>query len=462
MRLLALSASVPVIFGLATGAMAAPCDGSQLLPDTHSGSFFVDDGTTAITVDPVATCDVTIDANNNFADETIPAGTIVVYNAQYRGYLDEGDNAHIAITHDGVTDSADVSTPQDGTGSYFENYVGSGRTGTIDLGIQLTLMEGGTGAGTTNLDTIDFAEVGRTTIDSQQASVDSLATQGMTFVTHLNTTADLLVGGEQPLEAPDNFSLLGAVGSQTVGATAHYNLGGGFSIDGGAALFDQEGASGSLFGGAVRYLEPGVNTFRPFVEAGFNAAPGMNLKLSRSYELDTTDAFPGPGSLKTATIESQTTGSMASAYVTGGMLFAPDITNQIAFSGTLMHSWLSYDGYTESFSDDNLFNADVAGGSSGFDTLKAKLAWTSALTSNLDMTLHAAVGVTHATDGVQTDIAFVGPMTGTSGDDLFVQYGARLGWTVGPTTTANVFINGSSGTVSGTHAQVGAGVRIAF
>lgn len=453
MRLRAISASVPVILGLASGAMAAPCDGSQSLPDTHSGSFFVDDGTTATTLHPVATCDVTIDANTNLADETIPAGTIVVYKAQYRGYLEEGDSANIAVSHNGVSDSADVSVPQDGTGAYFENYIGSGLTGTIDLGIQMTLLEGGTGAGTTYLDSIDFGEVGRTTLISQQASVDGLAVQGMTFVTHLNTTADLLAGGDQPLEAPDSVSLLGALGSHTLGATAHYNLGGGFSLDGGAALFDQEGASGSLFGGAVRYLEPGVNTFRPFAEIGFNAAPGMNLKFSRSYE----DGSPGG-----ATVLSETRGSMVSAYVTGGMLFAPDLTNQIAFSGTLMHTALSYDGYTESFSDDNLFNAEIAGGSSGFDTIKAKLAWTSALTSDLDMTLHAAVGVTHAPDGVLTDIAFVGPMTGTSEDDLFVQYGARLGWAVNPTTTANLFINGSSGTVSGTHAQVGAGVRIAF
>ncbi|WP_421761935.1 hypothetical protein [Devosia sp.] len=452
MRLLAISASLPVILGLASGAMAASCGGA-VMPDSHSGSLpDLEAPTTANTGAPVATCDASIDVNALAPGDPIPAGTIVVYKAQYRGFLDDGDSAHIAVSHDGVTDSADVSGLIDGD-IYFENYIGSGLNGTIDLGIQLSLLEGGSGVGTTNLDSLDFAEAGRTTLISQQASVDSLAAQGMTFVTHLNTTADLLVGDDQPLEAPDSVSLLGALGSHTLGATAHYNLGGGFSIDGGAALFDQEGASGSLFGGSVRYLEPGVNTFRPFAEVGFNAAPGMNLTFSRSYE---------DGSKDGATVLSETSGSMAGAYVTGGMLFAPDLTNQIAFSGTLMHTWLSYDGYTESFSDDNLFNAEVAGGTGGFDTIKAQIAWTSALSSDLDMTLHAALGVTHATEGVVTDIAFVGPLTGTSDDDIFVQYGARLGWAVTPTTTANVFVNGSSGTVSGTHAQIGAGVRIAF
>lgn len=456
MRLLAISASVPLILSLASGAMAASCVGTATLPDTHSGTFLFDTGLIATSSTP-AGCDISIDVNAESLDPTdnIPAGTIVVYKTQYRGALEDTDRAHISVAHDGVTDEADVTLAQPNVDDipYYENYLGSGLNGTIDASLFLALLENNSGADETSIDTIDFAEAGRTTIDSQQASVDSLAAQGMTFVTHLNTTADLLVGGDQPLEAPDSVSLLGALGSHTLGATAHYNLGGGFSIDGGAALFDQEGASGSLFGGAVRYLEPGVNTFRPFAEIGFNAAPDMNLKFSRSYE---------DGSKDGATVLSETNGTMASAYVTGGVLFAPDLTNQIAFSGTLMHTALSYDGYTEAFGDDNLFNADVAGGSGGFDTIKAKLAWTSALTSDLDMTLHAAVGVTHASDGVLTDIAFVGPMTGTSKDDLFVQYGARLGWAVGPTTTANLFVNGSSGTVSGTHAQVGAGVRIAF
>lgn len=455
MQLLALSASLPMILGLASGAMAASCDGGATLPDAHSGTFLFNTELFATSPTPVG-CDLSIDVNAESIDPSgnIAAGTVVVYKTQYRGALEDTDRAHISVTHDGVTDGSDVTLAQpDPDVAYYENYLGTGLNGTIDASLFLALLEDNSSAGVTSIDTIDFAEAGRTTIGSQQASVDSLATQGMTFVTHLNTTADLLVVGDQPLEAPDSLSLLGALGSHTLGVTTHYNLGGGFSIDAGAALFDQEGASGSLFGGSARYLEPGVNTFRPFAEIGLNAAPGMNLTFSRAYD---------DGSIDGANVLSKTNGSMGSAYATGGLLFAPDLNNQIAFSGTLMHTWFSYDGYTETFGDDNLFNADVAGGTGGYDTIKAKLAWTSALTSDLDMTLHAAVGVTRAADGVLTDIAFAGPMTGTSKDDLFVQYGARLGWAVNQTTTANIFVNGSSGTVSGTHAQVGAGVRIAF
>ena len=455
MRLVALSVSIPVILGFASGAMAANCVGDISVPDTHSGSILFTPEITATSPTPVG-CDVTIDVNAEGVDpdDKIAADTIVVYKAQYRGALEDGDTGHIAVSHDGVTDEADVALPQpDFDVPYFENYVGSGLDGVIRAEIALSLVEDNAGAHVTSIDTFDYAEAGRTTIGSVQASIDHLAAEGTTFVTHLNTTSDLLVGGNQPLEAPDSVSLLGALGSYTVGATVHYNLGGGFSLDGGAALFSQEGVSGSLFGGSVRYLEPGVNTFRPFGEIGFNAAPGLDMQFSRSYD---------DGSPDGAVVNIDASGSLAGAYIKGGFLVAPDLSNQIAFSGTLMHNWLSVDGYDETFGEDNLFNASVAGDSGGFDTIKASLAWTSALTADLDMTLSASLGKTVSQDGVVTDVAFVGPITGTAEDDVFVQYGARLGWKLSPTMTADVFVNGSTGSVSGTHAQVGGGLRIAF
>lgn len=448
MKFVVAIASFCIAAPLASAALAADCadpSGIAIAPDFRSASITP---TFVVAGGDSQSCDVSVAV-------PIPVGMYGVYKVDSRLFnaLEAGETSTYSVTSNGDTQTVQYvgEINEDGM---LTQYFGTG------LGL-VPNFEGTFGLGVTGLDPFaNYTEIDSidilafyTSLASVQASIDELAAEGATFVTHLNTTSDLLAGGNQPLEAPDSVSLLGAVGSHTVGATVHYNLGGGFSLDGGAALFSQEGVSGSLFGGSVRYLEPGVNTFRPFGEIGFNAAPGLDMQFSRSYD---------DGSPDGAVVNVTTGGSLAGAYIKGGFLVAPDLSNQIAFSGTLMHNWLSVDGYDETFGEDNLFNASVAGGSGGFDTIKASVAWTSALTADLDMTLSASLGKTVSQDGVVADVAFVGPITGTAEDDVFVQYGARLGWKLSPTMTADVFVNGSTGSVSGTHAQVGGGLRIAF
>ena len=67
----------------------------------------------------------------------------------------------------------------------------------------------------------------------------------------LNATGGLLTGDMRQLEIPDNFALLGALGSATFGVTGHYNMRGGLSLDGGVAFTDQDvhgtGVSATMF-----------------------------------------------------------------------------------------------------------------------------------------------------------------------------------------------------------------------
>ena len=162
------------------------------------------------------------------------------------------------------------------------------------------------------------------------------------------------------------------------------------------------------------------------------------------------------------TISSTASGNLFGVFAEAGVLVAPTPDDEISFSGSLIHNWLGFGGFTETIGDTNLFPATVAAATSTFDTIKANLAWTTKLSSTLDLTLSGAVGKTFSRDGVADNVAFVGPIAGTSQDEAFVEYGARLGWKLNAATTADTFIFGTSGATSGTHVQVGEALHVAF
>ena len=234
-------------------------------------------------------------------------------------------------------------------------------------------------------------------------------------------------------------------------------MGDGFAVDGGVALFGQSvgesSADGLLFSGRAKYLQPDTGGIRLFGGAGINAAPGMSLGFTRQYD---------DGSADGATVKSSTSASLVGLYLEGGALYALDPSNEIAFTGTLLQSWLSVDGYSETFGTDNLFPATFGDSTNSFTTVKADAAWTSAVTPDIDLTVHGAIGHSFANDAVAADVAFVGPVSVGGQSELFAEYGARLGWTFGPSTTLGVFAQGSSGAVSGTHVQAGTTLSLQF
>lgn len=441
-------AAAPLLLLMSAGALAADgCPPGETSVTENGDVISVIFNVFVATPAESATC-------NLVAPTLLPQDTFAVYKADYRGFVNEGDTGALAVSQGG---GADVTViPGSADPFLHTGYVGSNADGDIASDISLAL-ESLDPASAATLDTIDYLEVGRTTLASVQGSISDIATGRTGIVTHLNATAGLLVGAGQPIERPDNVALLGAVGSHTVGATGHLNMGDGFSVDGGAALFGQSvggsSADGLLFSGRAQYLQPDSGGIRLFGAAGINAAPGMSLGFTRHYD---------DGSADGATIHSNTSGSLVGLYLEGGALYAPDPSNQIAFTGTLSQSWLSVDGYSETFSEDNLFPARFDDATDSFTTVKADAAWTSALTSDIDLTLNAALGHTFANDAVAADVAFVGPISVEGQSELFAEYGARLGWNLAPSTTLGVFAQGSSGAVSGTHVQAGTTFSLQF
>ncbi len=373
------------------------------------------------------------------------ADEFVLYSADYRGNVEDGDTATIAINHDGTSDGATIPGPS--SDPVYRDYMTSNTNGDIKSKLHWSLSSDSSAVG--DLDTIDYDVVATTTKASVQASINQLATQQTSIVTHLNTTSDLLTGGNQPFEQANNVSAFGALGSFTTGVTGHYNLLDGFSISGGAAYTSQPNAAGVLFAGAVRYLQPETQAMRFFGEAGANGAPSLAMTFTRHYDDGSTDG---------ATITATGTGYLTGVYVEGGVLLQPDAGSELALSGRYTHNWVG--GYAESFSTSNFFPVTSSSGS--FDTLKAKARWTTELVQDLDLTLSGALGTTFSHGGMAANVMFVGAVNGASADDLFAEYGARLGWKMTPETTADVFVQGSTGTVSGTHAQVGTGLHVQF
>lgn len=441
-------AAAPLFLLTSAGALAA--DGCP--PDNTS---ITNNGTSISVIFDVFQATTAQSASCHLVAPTLlPQDTFAVYKADYRGFVVGGDTGTLTTTQGGVTDVAVIpGSPDD---FFHTGYVGSNAAGDIVSDITLNLQSPHPPSQAT-LDSVDYLELGRTTLASVESSIGDIAAGRTGVVTHLNATSELLVGGGQPVERPDNVALLGAVGSHTIGATGHLNMGDGFAVDGGVALFgqsvDQATADGLLFSGRARYLQPDSGGVRLFGGAGLNAAPGMSLGFTRHYD---------DGSADGATVHSRSAGSLVGLYLEGGALYAPDPSNEIAFTGTLLQSWLSVDGYSETFGTDNLFPASFGDATNSFTTVKADAAWSSALTPDIDLTLNAAIGHTFANDAVAADVAFVGPVSVSGQSELFAEYGARLGWAFGPTTTLGVFAQGSSGAVTGTHVQAGTTLSLQF
>ncbi|MEQ1768722.1 MAG: hypothetical protein ABL879_02700 [Devosia sp.] len=298
-----------------------------------------------------------------------------------------------------------------------------------------------------------------TTLGSQQDALSDVGQQQAGLITHLDATISLLTSGNLSLEGDNELSVLGAVGSSTLGVHARYNLADGFSLLGGASLVDFEmpgaSTSGMIGAGAVRYIQPGGGDMRYFGEAGVNAG-AMTFSFTREYDIGLGFTHEATGS---------GTGMLLGAYGRGGVIWTPDEANEIVFSTTLKQTLFNIDSYTEvdPNGDPNFFAADLSGNSVAYTTLKAGADWTTDLAPDVDLTLSGALGATFGNGGVSAEVfGLPDAVTGEAGSTIFAEYGARLGWTPSPQTRLDGFITGTTGTGIGSHAQVGLAYNLTF
>jgi hypothetical protein len=373
--------------------------------------------------------------------DQLPPGVFAVYGADYRGFLNEGTTGRMFVDNAGQLIAVVVSAEGDVVdGLFFSGYSGSNGSGdAIVSAIDLELLDFEDPFSIFVLETIEYLELARATTEALQASADQLAAARTGLVTHLNATFDLLQGAGRPLEEDDRK-----------------HLGNGFSIHGGAAYTDQSSAgasaSGPLFSGSLRYLAPGEELVRPFAEGGLKAAPALNLGFSRSYETSTG----------TTSATGSTTGAFFGGFITGGILVAPDVSNEVVFSATLAQDWLRTGPYDETLDGTNLFAASVAEQAGSFTRVKAGLDWTTRPLPELALTFSGAVGHTFAHRDVETGIAFAGTFVSAGLSEGFVEYGARAGYELNDATSIGAFVRGVTGAESGTHLQFGGDAHVSF
>ncbi len=450
-----LALAVPAFFLLAVPALAV--DGCPV--GTTSVTYPPEGGAASVLLSefvafpgPATACNLVTPSRE--VPEPLPDGTFEAYSADYRGFVAEDSEAVLTVTENGVT-RAVVLGPGEylGDNIMLHSYVGADAAGDLNSDIAMT-VDGDSGG----VDSVDYILLATTTLDDQFFSLEEVSTARTAIVTHLNSTTGLVLGANGPFDRDNEVRAFGAVGSHTVGASGHFNLGDGFSFDGGVALFDQSvgGASsnGVLLGGKATWLQPDDGSaFRWLGSAGVMAAPGMGLSFSREYLNTATDTM--------VSADGSGSGNLFGIWVEAGALVAPAPDHEIVFSASLARNWLNFD-YAEAQTDTNPFALAIDDATSSYDTLKAKAAWTAQIAPEVDLTLHGAVGYINANDDLTGDVALVGAMTVGGRSEAFVEYGARLGWSFAENARWDVFALGSTGAETGTHAQIGTAVSMKF
>lgn len=381
--------------------------------------WFVDTTTT------LTTCAISIPLQNPGA-----AGNIVVFTSDIRGYryLEGGDEVELEVDQDGTKTTFTDNGPADA--DFLVTDLVAVKGGEIDIDGRLELTDS-TGNGFATVDSLDYTELGRITTPTDQTAA----------IVHLGATAGLLTGGLQPIEDGNSIALMGGYGSYMFGGTGRYNISDGFSVLGGVSLVNQRAGasttSGVLGAIAIRYVEPGINSFRPLAEGGL---------VVGALQVDYPNVGPNVPT------------GLGTIYGKGG--FISDLTpeTKLAIYGTLAETGLGSSAFTQTFP---AFTVNVPAQTGFFTTTKATAAITAELAPTVDLTAEASVGMVFSHSGMTATIPTLGTVNAAQ-NSAFVDYGVRLGWEPDPMVKLSVFAQGSIGQDVGVHNQIGATAKLKF
>ncbi len=392
----------------------------------------------------------------------LPTGSIGVYKVDYRGFamLLAQQEAELLITHAAGVDRFAVSGPYDDDLT-FTDTLASSPGGGLDAEVRLNLRSADELAeAIALLDSIDVAEIGFTSLQSVSASVARIAQQRVALSTHLSTSADMLLGFNQRVDAPTEVGALAATGSATVGANARWRNDSGLTLSGGAAyvrqsVVDVDLRGSALLAAAIRYVHPSASALRPFAEVAAWGSPELDTSYGRHYlnGAATSDASASllAGSLRV--------GALYTPHEPRG----PADSNEIAVSLSITRSWLRVDGYAETASADNLFPVTASGDRTSTRAVKAAVAWSVSVGEQFEFTLALAGGRTFGGGArVTTDVDWIGRVAEAPSSVTFLEYAARIGYRISASTTLDAFVFGTQGSKIESETQVGAAIRIAL
>jgi hypothetical protein len=442
---------------LLAGTAAASADPCTITYDATNPTYAPDDSAITLFADAFSafvgnngTCAPSFDAHKNVPNDP---DVFEVYTSDIRGdTFFPNDEVEITVKTNGRTYT---ETFQSGDNPLMTHYIGKEANGKLESEIEMEITDPEDPATESFIDSIDYALAGTMTRDQAEASLVGLGRAQTAMVTHLDATSGLLTGGNMTLEGDNEVRVLGGVGSFMLGGNVRYNLSEGFSVLAGVSIIDQ-GAGGARYTGglgaaALRFVEPGGASTRFFGEAGVDGGV-FNMRFSRTYTDDNS----------TQTVTGSGIGGLGAIYLRGGMLFQLNENNEVVLSATAKQTLVGFGDYRETVTPGNLFAADLSDQLAGFTTVKLGADWTTALAEDVDFTAHLGIGTTMANQRTSAYILGGGTTTGGYTNTVFAEYGAGLAWHVTPESTVEGFLQGSTGTNIGTHAQIGAAYRMKF
>ncbi len=444
MKRLAGLLALGVALAAAPGVRAASCDltGYVFSPDLTAYSV---PGLGLAAFDGVpAGCDLAMPIQGVVGHDVIS-----LFSASYSGELSEGTGAQLTVQHNGQTETTNLVGDPGGTFGELAtgNVFARGNELQSRFDIAVTSPVGGDEF---DLDSADYV------LQSQTDLFDlSVARTGL--VTHLSATTSLLGGAGQPFDDQDGVSLLGGIGSVTLGVRGVKTLGDGTSVFGGLAYVDQStignSTAGAVVFGGARYVTPDQGQlYRPFLEAGASLAPSLSMTFSQT--------FTTPGG--TVAASSVTGGSYLGGYVSGGVLVAPRAGDQVILAASLATDALNTGALSFSPSGTGMFEVDQPAQTGVFNVASVGGQWTHEFSPALALTLVGAVGRTTGMTDVTSTIAGAGSFSTSAASELFARYGARVSYSVTDASTVSAFAFGTNGQSSGGHAQIGAGLHMSF
>ena len=304
------------------GANAAPCAGAVIIgSDGLSGTQTA----TGLAPAPGASDTCTFVADDGLNQVKVPAGSYGVFITDGRGFyaLESDDTFVYTVDAHGIVQSVVTQGDDDLHDFTFTHYTATGLVGadTVfsgDFTIDMTGTDNDGLPPEAELDSVDVA-VRYTTAASVQASLTQISTQQSAMVVHSGATASLLTGSDLSLEGENEAGVLGGIGSYMFGVRGRFNIAEGLSVLGGASLINQGYLGASLQGpqaaAALRYVQPGVNTFRLFAEGGAEIG-AYSATFTRNYA-DGTNAGVTAASSSTAGTPPTSAGTAARRDVPG-------------------------------------------------------------------------------------------------------------------------------------------------
>jgi hypothetical protein len=297
-----------------------------------------------------------------------------------------------------------------------------------------------------------------TTLVSVQQSVNQLSSDRVRLLIDGQGLVSAVSDDLDPFVAPTQAHIVGQIGQDAIGLRGRVTLPDGLTLLGGFSYGrldyrDMVASSEMTSTLALRYAPPGAS--RPFVEIGVLAGGSDDLTERRTYANGRGVAVGEGGG-----------GYRNDAYW-GRLGWIWDLrpSIQVGAYAEFGQAHQSIGGYLEPLSNIDPFEAAVGAGGDRAGIARLGLRYDQFLGGGWE--LFGGLAVAHAVDEHQTlpiAVDGFGPLTPTPVTaQSWVEYRARLGHSLSPTSSLSLYVSGlSGGSLLGTNLGVGVDFRVVF